>query len=377
MDPLLRLVSRYRILWHGLFWTLLTLYEGLVWGSLEGDYTQRFTISLIELPVKMLATYLTLYLLIDKFLIRKRYGAFLGLLILSMLALSVVQRLVAVTFIYPLYFPKALSIPFFFPAKILISNFALYSMVAIPATFHLAKHWYADQQAGQQFRQTAQQLEKEKLEAELKLLKSQINPHFLFNTLNNLYALTVNHSDRAPEIVYKLSELMSYMLYDSNQAQVPLRKEIQYLENYITLEKIRYGDRLDVSMNIYTATDGILIAPLILLPFVENSFKHGVSHQLDRVWVRIDVLTRDNTLIFKIENSKTSLPPLPVSDTPSGIGLTNVRKRLNIIYGNRYSLQLFNEEETYLAVLKIAMPGQAGRPDTADLPAFRENEQVL
>ncbi|GAB3915960.1 sensor histidine kinase [Larkinella terrae] len=355
MESLIKLLFRHRISWHGLFWLLLLVYEGLILGSVDDSYRQRFTISLIELPVKMLATYTMLYLLIDKLLLHKRYGYFLVWLLLAMAVTGTVQRMMAYYFIYPLYYPAALAAPVFFWPKVLIYTFATYAMVSIPTTIHLLKKWYVDQQSTQQLRAMSQQLAKEKLEAELKLLKSQIHPHFLFNTLNNLYALTVNQSPKAPEIVFKLSELMSYMLYDSNLAQVPLRKEIQYIENYITLEKIRYGDRLDVSLNSYAPLDGILIAPLIILPFVENSFKHGVNRQLDSVWVRVDVLTNDNALIFKIENSKAVDPAASIPEVQSGIGLRNVRKRLDIIYGTRYSLQLFNEEDTYLVVLKIEL----------------------
>ncbi|MFD1141965.1 sensor histidine kinase [Larkinella insperata] len=355
MESFVKLLFRYRIAWHALFWLSLLVYEGVIWGNIDDEYRQRFTISLIELPLKMLATYVTLYLLIDKLLLRKRYGYFLAYLLLSMVVVGVAQRLVGYYVIYPRFYLQGLATPVIFPAKILIYTFATYAMVAVAATVHLMKKWYVDQQSAQQLHEMTQLLAREKLEAELKLLKSQIHPHFLFNTLNNLYALTLNGSPKSPEIVLKLSELMSYMLYDSNLARVPLGKEIQYIENYITLEKVRYGDRLDVSLNLYTPLDGIQIAPLIILPFVENSFKHGVSRQLDCVWVRVDVLTNDNTLLFKIENSKVSGPPTPRPGVQGGIGLQNVRKRLDIIYGQRYSLQLFDDEESFLVVLKIEL----------------------
>ncbi|MFC5409482.1 sensor histidine kinase [Larkinella bovis] len=354
MEAPFKLLFRYRMAWHSLFWLLLLVYEGLIWGTIDDQYSQRFMISLIELPVKMLATYTTLWL-IDQYLIYRQYGYFLLFMVLSAALTGVSQRLVAYFVIYPIYYPEGLAMPLIFLPKILIYTFATYSMVSIPSAVHLMKKWYADQQLTQELRQKTQQLAQGKLEAELKLLKSQIHPHFLFNTLNNLYALTVNGSPKAPEIVFKLSELMSYMLYDSNLPQVPLRKEIQYIENYITLEKIRYGDRLDVSLNLYAPIEGIQIAPLIILPFVENSFKHGVSRQLDGVWVRVDVLVNDNVLVFKIENSKVSNPPVSSTQAHSGIGLENVRKRLDIIYGSRYSLQLFNEEETFLVVLRIEL----------------------
>jgi sensor histidine kinase YesM len=353
VSPALLLQSR--ITAHAIFWLGLIVYEGLIAGMVDDLYLQRVTTSFIELPVKMAATYFTLYILIDKLLVHKKYSLFLSLLFLSMIFFGILARIVAYYTIYPMYYPMATNVPLFFLPKILITIFSIYSVVAIVASFHLIKHWYNHQQASQRLHQTAQQLEKEKLEAELKLLKSQINPHFLFNTLNNLYALTLQHSHKAPEMVYKLSQLMSYMLYDSNQMEVSLKKEIQYIQNYIDLEKVRYDTRLDVSLNVYDVPDTIHIAPLLLLPFVENSFKHGVSNQLSGGWIRIDILIQENTLLLKVENSKNIFP---AEDKPvSGIGLQNVRKRLDLIYSDCYSLQLLDEDETYLVILKITIPG--------------------
>jgi sensor histidine kinase YesM len=360
VSPALLLQSR--ITAHAIFWLGLIVYEGLIAGMVDDLYLQRVTTSFIELPVKMAATYFTLYILIDKLLVHKKYSLFLSLLFLSMIFFGILARIVAYYTIYPMYYPMATNVPLFFLPKILITIFSIYSVVAIVASFHLIKHWYNHQQASQRLHQTAQQLEKEKLEAELKLLKSQINPHFLFNTLNNLYALTLQHSHKAPEMVYKLSQLMSYMLYDSNQMEVSLKKEIQYIQNYIDLEKVRYDTRLDVSLNVYDVPDTIHIAPLLLLPFVENSFKHGVSNQLSGGWIRIDILIQENTLVLKVENSKNIFP---AEDKPvSGIGLQNVRKRLDLIYSDCHSLQLLDEDETYLVILKITIPGVCMRKRT-------------
>lgn len=341
--------SRYRVLSHGLFWLCFVLYEGVVWGNVDGAYSSRLFTSLIELPVKIAATYFTLYVLIDRMLLKKKYELFLGLLLASMIGFGLLLRVIAYYIIYPLYYPEATAVPLFFPSKILIAIFATYSLVAFLATFHLIKHWYRHQQATQQLQKMAQQLEKEKLEAELKLLKSQINPHFLFNILNSLYVLALHSSEKTPDMVYKLSQLMSYMLYDSNQAEVCLEKEIAYIENYISLEKIRYGKRLDVSLNVYEEVKDIKIAPLLLLPFVENSFKHGVSNQLHVGWVRIDILVQRQELVFKIENSKSQMTTLPAS----GIGLQNVKKRLDLIYQDSYDLKIYDEDDSYLVILKI------------------------
>jgi two-component system, LytTR family, sensor kinase len=365
-------LNQYRSAGHILFWLLYLLYEGLIWGMVDGEYTKRLVCASIELPIKIMATYFTLYILIDRLLIKKKYGLFLLSMAGSMIVFGIFLRMLGYYIIYPLYYPDGLQIPLFFLPKILIGIFVIYSLVAIVASFHLIKHWYNHQYTSQLLQQTAQQLEKEKLAAELKLLKSQINPHFLFNTLSNLYVLTLNQSRNAPEMVHKLSELMSYMLYDSNQNQVPLQKELHYIENYIALEKLRY-ESLDVSFHVYDNVDGITIAPLLILPFIENSFKHGVSNQLSSAWVRIDVAVQDNLLVVKVENSKITNKVDKIITPVSGIGLVNVKKRLEHIYPNRYQLQIIDEVESYLVILKLEI--SVSNADT--FSGFKKNQIPL
>lgn len=348
-------ITRYRVLLHILFWTALLVYDSLVWGMVDGAFKEKFISSLVELPVKAGATYFTLYFLIDNYLIQKRYRTFLVLLLLSMAVFGIVLRMVSYYILYPAFYPDGVDIPLLFLPKILIAVFVTYSLVAVVASFHLIRHYYKHQQTTQILQQMAERLEKEKLAAELKLLKSQINPHFLFNTLNNLYVLTLNHSEKAPLMVHKLSELMSYMLYDSNQAEVPLEKEIQYIKNYIDLEKIRYGERLEVILKIYGNLEKIMIAPLLMLPLIENSFKHGARNQLSEGWIHIDIEVENERITLKVENSKPNFQQ-EYSKT-SGIGLTNVKRRLVHLYPNRHSLQLFDETDTHMAILRVS-PGQ-------------------
>src|SRR5687768_10128330 len=332
--------NRYKIGLHVLFWLSCLIYEAFIWGMVDGEYIERLAFSSIELPIKIIAAYFTLYYIIDKLLLPRKYTLFVFVLVLSMLVFGITLLTISYYTVYPTFYPQGLQVPVLYFPKILIAIFSIYSVVAIVASYHLGKHWYNHQLA-------SEQLEKEKLESELKLLKSQINPHFLFNTLNNLYALAINQSKRTPETVHKLSELMSYMLYDSNQNEVSLKKELHYIENYISLEKLRYESRLDISVNVYSDLDGIMIAPLMILPFIENCFKHGVSKQITHSWIRIDISTNDNMLDIKIENSKN--PDEVNNKKPiSGIGLQNVRKRLELIYPNRYHLDVFDEEESYL-----------------------------
>ncbi len=345
---------RHKSLRHLLFWSALLVYEGLIWGMVDGEFNRRIVTAFIELPIKMMATYFTIYYLIDRLLMKRKYLWFFNALLLSVVGFAILMRIQGYYLIYPIYLPEATEAPLFYFPKIFIALVNLYSLVAILASFHMTKLWFLHERATRELQEIAQKLQNEKLEAELKVLKSQINPHFLFNTLNNLYVLTLKHSDKAPETVYRLSELMNYMLYESNQPKVFLEKEIQYIQNYIALEKLRYNPNVDIGLKVYGETSDIQVAPLLILPFVENGFKHGLNKERDSGWLTVDIQVKANTVTVKVENSKemdgTKTPRLP-----SGIGLENVRKRLDLIYPGRYELKIFSEEQTFLAVLKITI----------------------
>ena len=177
---------------------------------------------------------------------------------------------------YPIYYPQALADPFFYFPKIVKMFVAIYPVTFVAVAIKLLKYWYANQQA-------QQVLTQQKLQAELKFLKTQIHPHFLFNTLNNLYALTLKKSERAPEMVLKLSELINYMLYECASDDVPLTKEVKFIRNYGDIEKMRYGDKLDIDIRVTGDVNDRKIAPLVLLPFVENCFKHGASRRTSAI----------------------------------------------------------------------------------------------
>ena len=354
--------SRYRYVLHFCFWSGLFLYDVIIWGLVDGKYEEKLISTSAELPVKIAAAYFTLYILIDRLLLRKRYLVFVLYLLASMFMVGLILRGISFYILYPRFYPAGLQIPLFYLPKILIAIFYAYAWVAILATFHLMRRYYTDQQMAQAYQQTAKQLEKQKLEAELKLLKSQINPHFLFNTLNSLYVLALNNSQRTPAMIHKLSELMSYMLYESNQVEVLLEKEVEYIRNYIALEKIRYGDRIEITFNVNNHHDDLMIAPLLMLPFIENSFKHGVRNQLSNGWVFIELDIIDDEIVFKVENSKGG----KLTEVQGGIGLSNVVKRLDYLYGDSYSLKIFDEQDTYMVVLKVGLGGKNVQSHTTE-----------
>lgn len=195
------------------------------------------------------------------------------------------------------------------------------------------------------------ELNEQKKTAELIALKNQLNPHFLFNTLNNLYALSIKKSDKAPEVISKLSDILDYMLYRCNDKYVSLFKEIEVIENYIDLEKVRYGNRANVTFAI-DVQEETKIAPLILLSFVENAFKHGVSQEIDAANIEIDLKASSDKIDFSIKNSIPSILPEPESEDIA-IGLKNVGKQLELIYGDSFQLETNRNQDTYHVQLTV------------------------
>lgn len=198
------------------------------------------------------------------------------------------------------------------------------------------------------------ELQKQNLRSELKFLKTQINPHFFFNTLNSLYALTLKKSDKAPEIVLKLSDMMRYMLYESNERTIALSKEIAYINNYLDLEKLRHGDNFAISFDLEGDANGHQIAPLLFIPFLENSFKHGLDHELKSGYVTIKLSITDNDLELIVKNSKPKrIKGHDGLKKIGGIGLTNVRRRLNILYPNKFTLETHDLDSEFLVKMNL------------------------
>jgi len=223
------------------------------------------------------------------------------------------------------------------------------TIVGFAVAIKLLKRWYLKQKE-------TEQLVREKINAELQLLKAQVHPHFLFNTLNNIYSFILNGSDKAPEMIKKLSSLLHYILNDCNRQRVPLDKELSMIQDYITLEQIRYGDRLNLSLQIQGSAKEKMISPLLLIPFVENSFKHGTSRMLTHPWVRLDIQIEKDFLEFRLSNNK----PEHNNELTGkkGIGLNNVKKRLQLLYPETHSLNIIETEMSYDVFMKITLNSQ-------------------
>jgi LytS/YehU family sensor histidine kinase len=210
----------------------------------------------------------------------------------------------------------------------------------------LIKRWWLKQKE-------TEQLAKEKIKAELQLLKAQVHPHFLFNTLNNIYYFTMSGSMKAPEMIKKLSDLLNYILHECDRSFVPLEKEIKMIQDYMALEKIRYGEHMNMSVELPDDCKNKMIAPLILIPFVENSFKHGTSKVLASAYIKLIISIEDDTLYFSLINSKP--PNGETVITKGNIGLKNVRKRLELLYPIEHILTIKTEPEVFTIDLKIKL----------------------
>ncbi|MGC4021614.1 MAG: histidine kinase [Cyclobacteriaceae bacterium] len=197
-------------------------------------------------------------------------------------------------------------------------------------------------------------MENDKLVNELKFLKAQINPHFLFNTLNNLYYLAYSNSPNTTEVIAKLSQMMRYMIYDSNYQQVPLTKEIEYMKNYISLERLRLNNEVPIDFEVEGEVENKLITPLIFITFLENAFKHGVSANTANSWVKINMKMEGNNCTYSVTNSKLK-EVLTETKEKSGIGLQNLKRRLELSYSGRYELKTHDQPEQYFAQLKLIL----------------------
>jgi sensor histidine kinase YesM len=229
------------------------------------------------------------------------------------------------------------------------------SGTALAACFKMFKHHYVKDINNQQ-------LLKENIESQLQLLKAQVHPHFLFNTLNNIFSQTQTESPRGSKMIMGLSDMLRYILYEGQKPLVPLKQELIMIVEYIDLERMRYGNRLDVHIQTPKETEDLFIAPLLLLPFVENCFKHGASNILEDPWINLTMELKDTTLVMKLMNGKAA-----TNDTPQrehGIGIRNVQQRLELLYTNKYELEVREEEDVFVVDLSVELV-RMENPETA------------
>ncbi|MDN5284284.1 MAG: sensor histidine kinase [Mucilaginibacter sp.] len=342
MIPLVK--KNYRAIGgHLLFWLFFILYN-LIDAGWTDNYSWIFSIpqSLItDLVVIIPMVYINLYMLMPVLYNKRKYVIYICCFIFLLFAGGLGKRFFAFSLWLPL---EHLNNPanwdpgdFWILARIVKNIAKIFPVIAATMVLKLVSNAYQ-----QEIR--LRTIEREKFDAEIGFLKAQINPHFFFNTLNSLYFLTLENSPKAPTLVMHLSQLMRYMLYDTSTSQVLLTDELAHLKNYIGIEQMRFGDQLELSFQYSGQIDGQWIAPLLLLPFVENAFKHGIKN--NGGWVTIDLKVSEKRLYLKVENSFAGT-------FTQRMGLKNVKRRLALIYPLHHQLSIKQDNNIYQVDLKI------------------------
>src|SRR5664279_5207014 len=320
-------------LFHLLFWVVYFIINAFLWQTFDKNYNDATYYGLTRLPLKIVAVYINFFLL-GQFFFKKKYVAFFILSLINLLLAGFFQTYISTSGIFNYQLFTQYSLPIW--SVVLVSSI----MVVLHQFFVQVK--------------TSKQLEIDKIKNELNFLKAQFQPHFLFNTLNNIYSLTFTNSQLAGKSILQLSGLLRYVLYESDGEKVDLQKEINHLKEYIELEKIRFAARMELSFNISGNTTDKKIIPILLIPFLENAFKHASNKLDEKIWVTIDLIIKENNLSFTVENSVFQNGKTQVQHSYSGIGLENVKRRLSLLYKN-YTLNHELRENYYHAFLMIPL----------------------
>ena len=337
-----------KILFHVLFWIAVWFffYYFFSYNSSDNGYVIWF--SSLLLPITIAITYFSIYYLIPKHLFPKEYGRFVLYCFFTLVASSyfIVLIIYGCMIIYKRF--DVTNIPpmvknFFF---ILI---LVYLVVGLVSFITILNRSFKTEKRNKDLQNKILSAQLQFKEQKLNYLKKQIHPHFLFNTLNTIYGLALKQSKHTPEIILKLSNLLDYILYQVEKPRVSLIEEVLHIREYIELEKIRFQDTLKVEFNFSEIQEGIQIAPMLLIPFVENAFKHGELTQ-GYLRIRIDIRVENLMLDFSIKNSVLSKE---TEENENGIGLENIKKRLDLNYKDNYRLEKSITDGWYIANLRI------------------------
>jgi len=338
-----------RYLKHILFWVIILVFQ--VTRSLPSGFSAPLNDTLIVLvehscmlPILMVASYFTADWIFPKFFYTKKWTPFIFSMIISALFFILLMRSLLFFIFFPKFYPEIFTRhPDFLDFNIFQHIFYIYSTVSIVLMVKYLNY------AGR-LEQQRLNLEKQNYVSELALLRSQINPHFLFNTLNNINALIKKDPERSYKSVLKLSEIMRYMLLEAGNDFVPLKNELSYLNSYLGLLSLRLDNPDYISFSISGPTDNIKIAPMLFIPFVENAFKHG-DKSASIPGIIISLVVTGETLVYEVVNYTRRKPES--TDPTCGIGIPNLRRRLELIYPGSHNLTIIDFDGRYTARLLI------------------------
>ena len=337
---------RIPIKYHFIFWISYFTLNVIRWGSYYEDYWYSFKSNIVTVTLGMLLAYFHVYFLLPKFLFKKKIVSYVFFFIIGLIIFYIVRTELIFVFINENVWPESQTPQraYAFNHILVVFLIGIYD-VGLATTIKLTTDWIIN-------RKRIETLQETQLKTELQFLKAQIQPHFFFNTLNNLYALTLEKSKQAPEVVLKLSEIMEYILYDAKEPRIRLLNEINYIQNYIDLEKLRYGDKVEVQINMQGELEMLSVPPLLFLPFIENCFKHGTVEN-NKLNVVIDFeVTNKNILNFRVVNNYNLFTQVKKNH---GIGNKNVLRRLELLYKDNFTLNIKTEKQNYIVDLKIQL----------------------
>lgn len=355
-DRFLSFHKKHRWLTHIAYWfiyLLISVSASKYRDGEKGTYSFEFISDALYISAEMIAAYSLAYFVIPQFIYRKRYFLAIVEFVIVSYVSAAVGRIFIVKICEPLagVKPKAfetyLEILTDIPKLLYVYFFDILSSSAIFIFLKLLKDQF-------EIQKRALTLEKEKAEAELKLLKSQLNPHFLFNTLNNIYSLSLSSSPATSGSIARLGDILDHILYRCNGQYVPLKAEIALVNNYIELEKLRYDERLTVNFETKVEHEAD-IAPLILLSLVENAFKHGASDDAGAPVINIDLFANGENFVFKVSNTIAEQNNAPDGVSAGRIGLNNLRRQLDLVYGDGYLLDVTREDAYFTVQLTIRL----------------------
>jgi sensor histidine kinase YesM len=335
-----------RIAIHILFWLCAWFFFFFYYKRYSEINVYTFVASLINLFSAIATVYTFNYYLIPKLLLKNKRKKFIAFAFAAIVMFFYVQLLLTLFLVVKLLQDGHRLFPEMIDVMMLFLNMFFVVFAAIAIKFY--KRWNEKDYREQQVR-------KEKVEAELQMLKAQINPHFLFNTLNSIYVLAMKKSEQTANVVMKLSDILDYLLYKIDAPKIAVANEIQIIETYIELERIRFSDRVHINFTSCFKSKDIQIPPMLIIPFVENAFKHGVAKSMKKSWVKIAINETVHSLDIEISNSKSQNT---ANYKTGGIGLVNVKKRLDLLFGDRYKIHIFENNKRFDVFLSIPINQQ-------------------
>lgn len=335
-----------RLVLHLIFWCGVLLFYTYFFGAGSDDMSYVLSFSAFLMPITIATTYVCIYKLIPEYLMQKKYIRFA---LYSLYTFIISAYLIILSIFYGLIYLSHFEYRNMAPVSqnLLFVMIGVYLITIVVSTFKLLKLNLKQIEKTSKLENKILDTQLKLKEQELQYLKMQIHPHFLFNTLNTMYGFALKKANETPEMILKLSNLLDYLLYQIDKPFVLLTDEINHINDYLALESLRFNNTLNLQFNTQNINDDTTIAPMLFLPFIENSFKHGVIKN-GRLTIKIDMHCKANLISFHIENTSSN-----DNESEPGIGLENIKKRLDLLYKNNYNLSISNTNGLFIVHLNL------------------------